>query len=115
MSTALAANPGLRLWSVLTSSIATRARLLALGALGLGAVLLGVGVRLADPTDRAGAAWSVVNGYGLSLLVPVVALVFASASPRNSVSAVTGLVFPLVVTVVALAVTARSLDRGEVT
>ena len=244
MSTALAANPGLRLWSVLTSSIATRARLLALGALGLGAVLLGVGVRVANPTDRAQAAWSVVNGYGLSLLVPVVALVFASASlgdpsedgtlvylwlrpvprwqlalsafaasvtvvapiavaplvvgaavtgtgwrlvaasaaggmlatvaysavfcglglrvrralawglaylliweeavarishgaarvslfvstrslaasiarhtppPRNSVSAVTGLVFPLVVTVVALAVTARSLDRGEVT
>jgi ABC-2 type transport system permease protein len=35
--------------------------------------------------------------------------------PRNAVSPVTGLVFPLVVTVLALAITARSLDRGEVT
>jgi len=80
MTTVFATSPALRLWSVMASSIASRARLLALGALGLGAVLLGLSVRLANPTDRARAAWSVVNGYGLSLLVPVVALVFASAS-----------------------------------
>src|SRR5438477_8334804 len=80
MTTMLPTRPALRLWSVLASSVATRARILALGALGLGSVLLGVSVRVANPVDRAGAAWSVVDGYGLSLLVPVVALVFASAS-----------------------------------
>jgi hypothetical protein len=34
--------------------------------------------------------------------------------PRNAVSPLTGVLFPLVVTVVALVVTTRSLDRGEI-
>ena len=80
MSLVVVTNPAVRVWSVLVSSIATRARLVALGALSLGAVVLGVAIRVANPTDRAEAAWTLVNGYGLSLVVPVVALVFASAS-----------------------------------
>jgi hypothetical protein len=35
--------------------------------------------------------------------------------PRNAVAPVTGLVVPLVATVLAIAFTTRSLDRGEVT
>ncbi|HWW54424.1 MAG TPA: hypothetical protein VNY84_11680, partial [Acidimicrobiales bacterium] len=35
--------------------------------------------------------------------------------PRNAVAGLTGLIFPLIVTAIALALTARSLDRGEVT
>jgi ABC-2 type transport system permease protein len=69
-----------RVWTVLVSSIATRARLVGLGILGLGAIVLGVAIRVAQPTDQAHATWTLVDGYGLSLLIPVVALVFASAA-----------------------------------
>ena len=67
-------------WGVLVRSIATRLRVAALGLLGLGAVALGISVHVANPFDRADAAWSLVDTYGLSLLVPVVSLVFASAA-----------------------------------
>ncbi len=46
----------------------------------LAAVALGIAVRLAQPANRPNAAWTLVDGYGLSLLIPVVALVLASAS-----------------------------------
>lgn len=72
--------PTLRVWRVLVRTIATRPRVLGLSLLGLGAVVVGLAIRLANPTDKAGAAWSLVDGYGLSLLIPVVALVFASAA-----------------------------------
>jgi len=67
-------------WWVIVRVIATRVRLAGLGLLGLAAVALGLAVHLAQPFDRASAAWTLVDSYGLSLLVPVVALVFASAS-----------------------------------
>lgn len=67
-------------WTVLVRSIATRPRVLGLSLLGVGAVVLGLAIRLSHPTDRSGAAWTLVDGYGLSLLIPVVALVFASAA-----------------------------------
>jgi ABC-2 type transport system permease protein len=51
-----------------------------MGVLGVVAIALGVAVHLADPANRPGASWSLVDSYGLSLLVPVVALVFASAT-----------------------------------
>ncbi len=65
---------------MLVRSIATRPRVAGLSLLGLGAVILGVAIRLSNSADRANAAWQVVDGYGLILLIPVVALVFASAA-----------------------------------
>jgi ABC-2 type transport system permease protein len=67
-------------WKVLVRSIATRLRVAGLSLLGVGAIVLGISVRLANPFDRPNAAWSLVDSYGLSLLVPVVSLVFASAA-----------------------------------
>jgi ABC-2 type transport system permease protein len=68
------------LWSVLLRSIATRVRVIGLGILGLVAVGLGLLVHASNAGNRPDAAWSLVDGYGLSLLIPVVALMFASAS-----------------------------------
>jgi ABC-2 type transport system permease protein len=67
-------------WWVIARSIATRVRLAGLGLLGAAAIALGIAVRLAQPANRPNAAWTLVDGYGLSLLIPVVALVLASAS-----------------------------------
>lgn len=67
-------------WRVLVRSIATRLRVGGLGLLGVGAIILALSVRGANPFDRPNAAWSLVDSYGLSLLVPVVSLVFASAA-----------------------------------
>jgi ABC-2 type transport system permease protein len=68
------------LWRVLVRSIASRSRVMGLGILGLVAAVLGAVVGASNPANRADAAWSVINDYGLSLLVPVVALMFASAA-----------------------------------
>jgi ABC-2 type transport system permease protein len=65
---------------VLVRSIATRPRVAGLGLLGVGAVVLGLAVHLGHSYDRPNAAWALVDSYGLSLLIPVVALVFASAA-----------------------------------
>jgi ABC-2 type transport system permease protein len=67
------------LWRVLVRSVATRARMLGLSVLGVVALGLAVAVRVTVPWRRPDAAWSLVDSYGLSLLVPVVSLVFASA------------------------------------
>jgi ABC-2 type transport system permease protein len=67
-------------WVVLLRSVATRARVVGLGVLGVIAIALGIAVHVANPVNRPGASWSLVDSYGLSLLVPVVALVFASAT-----------------------------------
>jgi ABC-2 type transport system permease protein len=63
-------------------SQATRGRLLGLGALGLLAVVIGVaeGSRAADSAVAFTIGIDVVRGFGLAVLVPVVALVFASAA-----------------------------------
>ena len=66
------------MWWVIVRSIATRVRVAGLGLLGAAAVALGIAVRLAQPANRPNAAWTLVDGYGLSLLIPVVALVLAS-------------------------------------
>lgn len=50
-----------------------------MSVLGIVAIALAIAVRVTDPYRRPGAAWALVDSYGLSLLVPVVALVFASA------------------------------------
>ncbi len=67
------------LYTTLVRSLATRGRVLALGALALLAVLLAVLVHVRS-VDRPDAAFRVVDGYGVSVLVPIVSLVFASAA-----------------------------------
>lgn len=67
-------------WWVLVRSLGTRMRIAGLGLLGLAAVVLGLAVHVAHPANRPDAAWSVIDSYGLSILVPVVALVFGSAT-----------------------------------
>lgn len=68
------------LYPVLVRALVTRGRLLAMGTLGFVAVLLAILVRTSSPFDRADVAYNLVDSYGLSILVPVVALVFASAA-----------------------------------
>lgn len=58
--------------------LATRARLLALGSLGLLGVLLALFVRSAS--DRADTAFKFISSYGLAGLIPICSLVLASAS-----------------------------------
>src|ERR1700728_1449371 len=68
------------IWWVLVRSITTRVRVAGLGVLGVGAIVLGLFVHVSTSANRPDAAWSVVDTYGLSLLIPVVALMFASAA-----------------------------------
>jgi ABC-2 type transport system permease protein len=68
------------LYKTIVQSLATRGRLLAMGALGFIAVLLSILVRTSSPFDRADTAYRLVDAYGLSVLVPIVSLVFASAA-----------------------------------
>jgi ABC-2 type transport system permease protein len=68
------------LYRTILRSLGTRGRLIALGTMGLITVLLAILVRSRSTFDRTDAAFRVVDGYGLSVLVPVVALVFASAA-----------------------------------
>ena len=58
----------------------TRGRGAALGAVGVLGILLGVAIGRGSSFDEADAAYGFVGGYGLGLLVPLTALVFASAA-----------------------------------
>lgn len=69
------------IYRVLLRSLATRGRLLLLGALGLVCIGIGIQVGVSDPAiGQIEAGTRALNEAGLSLLVPVVSLVFASAS-----------------------------------
>lgn len=68
------------LYRAMLKLLSTRGRLLAMGALGFVAILLAIAVRGANPGDRSDAAFRLINAYGLSVLIPVVSLVFASAA-----------------------------------
>ncbi|MCC6434812.1 MAG: ABC transporter permease [Acidimicrobiales bacterium] len=70
----------LALYRTLLGAVASRGRVAALGALGAAAVLVGLAVGLSDPVDADRAGVQFVNGLGLSVLVPVIALVFASSA-----------------------------------
>jgi ABC-2 type transport system permease protein len=59
---------------------ATRARLGSLAALGIVLVIGAIAVNAGNPLDANQAATDYVNAAGLSLLVPVTALVFASSA-----------------------------------
>jgi ABC-2 type transport system permease protein len=68
------------LYGVLVRSLVTRGRMLAMGSLGFISVLLAILVRGTSPLDRSEAAFNLISQYGLSVLIPVVSLVFASAA-----------------------------------
>jgi len=69
------------LYRMILGTIATKGRLALLGALGVVAVVIAFAMSNADTLgDPVQDAADLVNGYGLSVLVPVVALVFASAA-----------------------------------
>ncbi len=62
---------------------ATRGRIIALGALGLLAIVLAIAVRAenADAGELPGTGmFAIIDGFGLAVLAPVTALVFASAA-----------------------------------
>jgi ABC-2 type transport system permease protein len=58
----------------------TRGRAVALGTVGVIGLLLALAVSRVSDFDRPVAAFRFVQGYGLSLLVPVTALVFSAAA-----------------------------------
>lgn len=68
------------IYRVLLTSQVTLARVLALGALGVAAILVAWAIGQSDPVDAAATGARFVNVFGLSLTVPVTALVFASAA-----------------------------------
>lgn len=68
------------MYRTILSTLVTRGRVAALACLGVGTMLVGLAIGLATPEDRVDAGATFVNGVGLSVLVPVVALVFAAAS-----------------------------------
>jgi ABC-2 type transport system permease protein len=70
----------LALYRLMLSTQVSRARVLSLGAMGLVAVLVGFAIGQADVFDPIRDGTRFVNGLGLSVLVPVATLVFASAS-----------------------------------
>jgi ABC-2 type transport system permease protein len=65
-------------YDLILRSQASKARLTALGALGLVGVLIGVAIGASDSAARAGTEF--IDGFGLTLVVPVTTLVFASAA-----------------------------------
>lgn len=58
----------------------TKGRAAALGVVGVIGILLGFTVGRTDPVSRFDIAYKFVGGYGLGLLVPLTALVFAAAA-----------------------------------
>jgi ABC-2 type transport system permease protein len=68
-------------FGVLVRALATRGRVVALGSLGVLGIVLSLAVRTVHngSLQRADVAYNIIDGFGLSVLVPVVALVFASA------------------------------------
>ncbi len=71
------------MYQLLLRSLVSRARVAAMAAIGLVGVLIALAIRAADLTvdDRALAiSRDLLGGYGLNLVVPVTALVFASAA-----------------------------------
>ena len=67
------------LYRLFLSSILTRGRVIGLAALGAVAVLIGFAIGASDTASELRDGTDMVAGMGLSLVAPVVALVFASA------------------------------------
>src|SRR3954451_21153873 len=74
-------SPGIAAFRLVLANLVTPARIASLGALGVVAILLGIGLRVNPGDDPVKSTYDyIVNGYSLSLLVPVTALVFAAAA-----------------------------------
>jgi ABC-2 type transport system permease protein len=69
----------LALYRLMLRTAVTRARVLSIGALGLLGVIVGAAIGHAQEYDRTHRAAQFIHAFGLSLLVPVATLVFASA------------------------------------
>lgn len=68
-------------YRLLVRLMARRGRLIGLGLLGVVVVVAGWAVgRLVDDADRAEAGVQIISNLGLGVIVPIVTLVFASAS-----------------------------------
>jgi ABC-2 type transport system permease protein len=68
------------IYRLLLRSQVTRARLLALGTLGLTAMVLGFAVGASDEVDKLDAGVTLINQFGLTVSVPITALIFASSA-----------------------------------
>jgi ABC-2 type transport system permease protein len=68
------------IYGVLAQTLVTRSRLLALGGLGLVAVVIGAAQGAADLFDPIRSATRLIDAYGLSLFAPVGSRVFAAAA-----------------------------------
>jgi ABC-2 type transport system permease protein len=68
-----------RLYKLFLGSVLTRGRVVGLLALGAVAIVIGLAIGASDTTDKLDDGTFTVAGYGLSLLAPVVTLVFASS------------------------------------
>ena len=68
------------LYRLVLASLVTRARVLSLTGLGALAVIVGIAIGHSDALDPTRVGARFVNGLGLSVLVPVATLVFASAA-----------------------------------
>ena len=66
------------LYSLILRTQTTRARVVMLGVLGLLGVVIAIPLRSAD--DRLEAASHFIDGFGLTLVLPITTLVFASAA-----------------------------------
>lgn len=69
-----------RIFRLVLRTQVTRGRVVGLLGLGLVLVLTGFAVRADNDTDHARAMFDVADGFGLGVLAPVVALVFATAA-----------------------------------
>jgi len=67
-------------YRIVLRTAVTRGRVIGMAALSLVGILIGLGIGLADDVDRLDAGTQLVNSFGLSLFVPVVCLIFASAA-----------------------------------
>lgn len=70
----------LAIYRLLLRSLATRGRLIGLGLLGALGVLVAFAIGASHPFDPVDAGTHFVDGFGLTVLVPVTTLVFASAA-----------------------------------
>lgn len=68
------------IYKIVMGGLVTKGRLIVLGLLGVVGIVVGIAVGAADVDDPAKAAADLVNGFGLTVYVPVVTLVFASAA-----------------------------------
>ncbi len=70
----------LAVYRLLVRTMATRGRLVSLGLLGTVGVLVGIALGASHPFDPVDSGTHFIDAFGLSVLVPVTTLVFASAA-----------------------------------